>query len=76
MNKWTTYVAIAAVILIVLDELGFTWWRNSNPGSMYTGTFLSNVPFPTLSWETTPGNYHHRIGEGKGPNGFRPGGVY
>lgn len=62
-RKWLISVVSVWIVVLILDELAFTWWRKVNPGSAWSGLFVKHPLTPTDNTD----------GEGY-PNGYRPAG--
>jgi len=64
-RKWLLATIIGWLVLILLDELAYYWWKDLNPGSQYAGILVKHPLTPTPATS----------GTGQA-NGYRPGGVY
>lgn len=41
-GKWLAATIAGWVLLLLLDELAYYWWKKMNPGSMYTGMLVKH----------------------------------
>jgi hypothetical protein len=41
-KKWFIATMAGWVVLFILDELTYYWWKSLNPGSMYTGVLVKH----------------------------------
>jgi hypothetical protein len=43
-RNWFIATIATWIVVVVLDELVYYWWRDLNPGSMYTGIIAKHPP--------------------------------
>ena len=62
-SKWFVATVATWVVIIILDEFAYYWWKKVNPGSTWTGLIVKH---PLSSNEGEPSDNY--------PNGYRPAG--
>lgn len=46
-KKWFLATVAGWLLILGLDEITYYWWRQMNPGSMYSGILVKH---PTQTW--------------------------
>jgi hypothetical protein len=41
-TKWFIATVAGWIVLIILDELTYYWWKDLNPGSLYSGILVKH----------------------------------
>lgn len=47
-RKWFIATIATWIVVILLDELGYYWWKSMNPGTMFSGILVKH---PTQDWQ-------------------------
>lgn len=40
--KWFIATVVGWLVIVALDELTYYWWKDLNPGSMYSGILVKH----------------------------------
>ena len=41
-TKWFIATIVGWIVIIALDEIAYYWWKDMNPGTMYSGILVKH----------------------------------